>query len=182
MVVHLLPHSFLFLISTVTAKMVPPKSGPRTTLVRQNQSPGPFLSIKFGPGRTNFVRQKWSYKWKNGPTNEKNGPIWTTFAVQKRSYQDHFWHAKTVLPGPFLLIDMTIEVDNCISQKCMQHCHGKNDPTQNWFPGPLLSIKIGPPARFCPSNPVWVGPVLFVRNAPTHPKVVLPGSHVKTVL
>ena len=41
---------------------------PRATFVRQNWSPGPFLSVKLGPGRTHLVRQKWSYPCKNDPT------------------------------------------------------------------------------------------------------------------
>ena len=45
-----------------------PKVVPRTTFVRQNWSPGPFLSVKLGPGRTHFVRQKLSYPCKNDPT------------------------------------------------------------------------------------------------------------------
>ena len=42
-------------------------------------------------------------------------------------------------------------------------------------PGPILSVKISLPVRFCPSNLVCVGPILFVKNGPTCTKIVLPG-------
>ena len=63
---------------------------PRTAFVYQNRSAGPLLSVKSCPGRTSFVRQKWSYPHKSSPTR-------TTFAMPKRSYPDHFCNRKTVL-------------------------------------------------------------------------------------
>ena len=62
----------------------------QTDFVHQNRSAGPLLSVKSGPGRTNFACQKWSYPHKGSPTR-------TTFAMQKLSYPDHFCDAKTVL-------------------------------------------------------------------------------------
>ena len=65
---------------------------------------------------------------------------------------------------------------SCMSfATCMMPCHSKNGPTQNWSVGPILSIKIGSPDHFCPSNPVRVGPILFIKNGLTHTNVVLPG-------
>ena len=75
----------------------------------------------------------------------------------------------------FTVLTEIYSVTSSNLKPCVLNCQGKNGPTQNWSPGPILSIKIGPLDHFCPSNPVLGGPTLVVKIGPTQTKVVLPG-------